>query len=125
MTQWRRMEEAMARMRYGFTNGVMVSSELSSEMALSALSISITTRTERESVEALTLPLVKYSHGAADKSIPSTKLFTLKSFHSGHCDQVLSYSKVTSVWPSPVSAIVYHQTKMPTVARPTYIPMTM
>jgi hypothetical protein len=48
----------------------MTNRELSSERALRALSISITTNTERLRVLALTLPLVKYSHGFFEKSIP-------------------------------------------------------
>jgi hypothetical protein len=43
-------------------------------MALSALSISTTTRTERDRVDALTLPSTKYLQGSFCKSIPSIKL---------------------------------------------------
>lgn len=56
---WRPMDHVMARRRYGLTNGDMVNRELSSEMAFKALSISMTTRTESERVEALTFPVVK------------------------------------------------------------------
>ena len=53
------IDPAMAKRRYGLTNGDMVRSELSSEMAFSALSISITTSTERDRVDALIVPSVK------------------------------------------------------------------
>lgn len=57
--KWRAMEPQIAKIKYGFTKGVWDKRELSSEIAFRALSISITTKTERESVEALTLPLTK------------------------------------------------------------------
>jgi hypothetical protein len=41
------------------TNGLIVSKLLSSEIAFKALSISIMTRTERDRVDALTLPAWK------------------------------------------------------------------
>ena len=63
MNQWRPMDTKQATMSHKFTKGVIVRSELSSEIALKALSISMTTRTERDSVDALTLPSVKYLHG--------------------------------------------------------------
>ena len=44
-------------------NGLMVNKELSSEMAFRAFSISITTSTESDRVEALILPCVKYEQG--------------------------------------------------------------
>jgi hypothetical protein len=46
----------------------------------------MTTRTERLRVLALTLPLVKYSHGFFEKSIPK-KLETSKPVQWGHSDQ--------------------------------------
>ena len=63
ITQWSTIELAMAAINHGFTIGVIVNSELSSEIAFRAFSISITTSTDRERVEALTLPSVKYLHG--------------------------------------------------------------
>jgi hypothetical protein len=71
------------------TNGLAVKSELSSEIALRAFNISIITRTESERVEALTFPSVKYLHGSAYKSSPSTKLTGAKSSFDqvGHSPQ--------------------------------------
>lgn len=63
MTQCRINELAMARRRYGLMKSPDSRRELSSEMALSALSISIRTRTESERVDALIFPAVKYWHG--------------------------------------------------------------
>jgi hypothetical protein len=71
---WRPMELDMARRRYGLTNGLMVRRELSSEIALRAFNISITTRTDRDKVDAFTFPSTKYLHGSFCKSIPSIKL---------------------------------------------------
>lgn len=53
----------------------MVSNELSSDKAFKALNISITTKTDKLKVLALTLPLVKYSQGLLEKSMPRM-LFT-------------------------------------------------
>lgn len=71
---WRPTAHAMAKSKYTLTNGLMVKSELSSEIALRALSISIITRTDRDRVDAFTFPSVKYLHGSCERSIPSTKL---------------------------------------------------
>lgn len=49
----------MASKRYGFINIVITKRELSSDMALSAFNISITTKTLRDRVLAFTLPTVK------------------------------------------------------------------
>jgi len=67
----------------------MVSRELSSEMAFKAFNISMTTSTERDSVEAFTLPDTKYSHGFLVRSNPSIKLAGVNSSldHLGHSDQ--------------------------------------
>jgi len=81
------VELKVAAIRYRLVKGVTTSNELSSLSALYALNISIITRTERESVAAFTFPLVKYSQGWLYKSIPSIKLFTLKSVQAGHSDQ--------------------------------------
>lgn len=74
----------------------MVTSELSSESAFKALNISMTTRTDRLRVLALTLPLVKYSQGFLEKSKWS-KLFGWKDplGHEGHSLQFLSYDHAT------------------------------
>jgi len=72
--KWSPMETAIATMRYGLTNGCITNKELSSEIAFNALSISITTKTESDRVDALTLPTVKYVHGFWEKSRPSIKL---------------------------------------------------
>lgn len=58
--KWRPIDPAIASKRYGFTNGLIVRSELSSDIALSALSISITTKTDKDKVDAFTLPETKY-----------------------------------------------------------------
>jgi hypothetical protein len=60
---------------------------LSSDRALRAFSISMTTSTERLSVLALTFPFVKYSHGFLEKSNPP-KLFTWR-LPAGHCGHSL------------------------------------
>lgn len=70
MTACPRIDPAIARIRYGLIHGGIVIKELSSESAFNALNISITTRTERLKVLALTFPLVKYSQGFAEKSNP-------------------------------------------------------
>ena len=62
-----------------FTNGFIVSSELSSEIAFRAFSISITTRTESDKVDALIFPSVKYLHGSAYKSSSGMKFTGLNS----------------------------------------------
>lgn len=69
-----------------FTNGFMVTSELSSEIALRAFSISITTSTDRDRVEALTFPSVKYLHGSWLRSSSGMKLAGENSslVHVGH-----------------------------------------
>ena len=78
----------IARMRYGLIQGGITNSELSSDSAFRALSISITTKTESDKVHAFTFPLVKYSQGLAVKSSPS-KLATEKpSFQEGHSLQL-------------------------------------
>lgn len=64
------IEPIMAKMRYGLIQGGIVIRELSSDKALRALNISITTKTDKLRVEALTFPLVKYSQGLFEKSIP-------------------------------------------------------
>lgn len=53
---WRPMDQLMAKRSHGLTNGLIVSKELSSEMALRALSISITTKTDSDRVDALIFP---------------------------------------------------------------------
>jgi len=59
ITQCKKIELRIAAINQKFTNGVIVSRLLSYEIALSALSISITTRTDRLKVDALTLPSTK------------------------------------------------------------------
>lgn len=83
------MEAKMARRSQGLTQGGIMSRELSSERAFIALSISITTRTERLRVLALTLPLVKYSQGFLEKSKPP-KFLTVKPVQLGHSLQLES-----------------------------------
>merc|ERR1719486_1372443 len=64
-----RMLTNMATSSQGFAHGGICSNDPSSERALRALSISITTSTESERVEAVALPLaVKYAHGSLLKS---------------------------------------------------------
>lgn len=63
MIAWSAIELRIAAMSHRLTKGDIVKRELSSEMALRALSISMTTSTDRLRVEALTLPSVKYLHG--------------------------------------------------------------
>jgi hypothetical protein len=53
----------MAKRRYGLSQIPDSRRELSSEIALRAFNISISTRTESDKVEALILPYVKYEHG--------------------------------------------------------------
>lgn len=60
----------IAKIRYGLIQGGITSKELSSDRAFKAFNISITTRTDSERVLALIFPLVKYSHGFAEKSRP-------------------------------------------------------
>jgi hypothetical protein len=83
---WRPIEAKIAKIKYGLMNGDIVSSELSSEIALSAFNISITTRTERDRVDAFIFPDVKYEHGLFAKSCPSIKLTGENSSfgHDGH-----------------------------------------
>ena len=92
------IEPIMAKMRYGLIHGGIVTKELSSDKALSALNISMTTNTDKLNVDALTFPLVKYSHGLFEKSIPP-KLFTWNDSlgHDGHSDQFESCFHVTWV----------------------------
>ena len=52
-------DENMARISHGLIHGGMITREMSSDSALHALNISITTSTVKESVIALTLPVVK------------------------------------------------------------------
>ena len=52
-------DENIANRSHGLIQGGITNSEISSEMALHALNISITTSTVRESVEAFNLPVVK------------------------------------------------------------------
>ena len=52
-------ETSIATRRYGLRHGGMVTRDPSSESALSALNISIATRTVSESVDAFTLPASK------------------------------------------------------------------
>jgi len=79
------IEPAIAKMRYGLIQGGITISELSSDRAFNAFIISITTKTERDSVEAFTLPLVKYSHGFLVKSKLSKLLGVKLPFgHAGH-----------------------------------------
>jgi hypothetical protein len=106
ITIWRNVEKRTAAIRYGLVKGVTMSSELSSDSALRALSISIITSTDRDRVHALTLPLVKYSQPLLEKSKPS-KLLGWKPFQPGHSLQWESYCHVTREWPSPVSAYKY------------------
>lgn len=54
------MDQAIAARSHGLMNGLIVNSELSSEMAFNEFNISITTKTLKERVLALTLPAVKY-----------------------------------------------------------------
>ena len=70
MNIWDPMDATMATINQGLIHGGITKSELSSDKAFNALSISITTNTERLRVLALTLPLVKYSQGFLLKSIP-------------------------------------------------------
>ena len=56
MTKWRPKETAIATRSHGLTHGGIVTSEPSSEIALSALNISMVTRTERDIVLAVSLP---------------------------------------------------------------------
>ena len=71
MRKWRPKETAMAASSQGFLVGGTVSSELSSERALRALNISMATRTDRESVEALALPAAaKRSQGSERETRP-------------------------------------------------------
>ena len=83
MKRWLPIDATIARSNQGFTHGGITKRELSSERAFKALSISITTSTERLRVLALTLPFVKYSQGFFEKSIPP-KLLTVKPVHDGH-----------------------------------------
>ena len=63
MTKCMPMEKPMATRSHGLAHGGIWSSDESSESAFSALSISITTSTERDMVEAVALPAaVKYAH---------------------------------------------------------------
>ena len=57
MTMCIPMEKAIATSSQGLAHGGIVRREESSLRALSAFNISMTTRTERESVEAVDLPL--------------------------------------------------------------------
>lgn len=120
----RNVENNIARIRQRLVNGVTTRSELSSDSALRALSISMITRTDRLRVLAFTLPLVKQSQGLLVKSYPS-KLLGWNPFHEGHSLQWESQCHETRVCPSPVSANRYQQIKIPTVANPTYIPITI
>jgi len=54
-----------ATIKEGFRNGPTVRSELSSDKALKALNISITTNTVKERVEAFYFPNVKYLQGCS------------------------------------------------------------
>merc|ERR1712023_430290 len=86
-------DAAIAASSHGLTHGGMVTSEPSSEIALSALNISIVTRTDSDSVDALTFPSVKYLHGLCfsvsnSPMTPSplkSKSSGLKSVHSLAC----------------------------------------
>lgn len=55
----RESDHTIASSNQRFTKGVILSRELSSEMAFSALSISIKTNTDRLRVDAFTLPYMK------------------------------------------------------------------
>ena len=72
--KWAPIEAAIAKSKYGFTSGLILNKESSSDIAFNALNISITTRTDNDNVEAFTFPIVKYKHGFFYKSIPSMKL---------------------------------------------------
>merc|ERR1719263_1876127 len=106
MTKWRPKETNIASRSHGLAHGGIWRREPSSERALRALSISMTTRTEREKVEAVALPLVKYSHGLAERSMPTPlaahwrKSGVYEPYgKSAHLPQDASWLKVTSGWP--------------------------
>jgi len=89
ITQWSDKLRIIAPISHMFLHGGIWMRDPSSESALSALSISIVTNTDRDSVLALTLPSVKYEHGLSLKSKVS-KLLTLKPSQVGHSDQFRS-----------------------------------
>lgn len=74
MSPWDTNDENMARSSHKFVHGGYYSSELSSDKALSALNISMATKTDNESVDAFRLPIVKMSHGVSGWMVmtPST-----------------------------------------------------
>lgn len=89
----------MATSSHGLHHGGICSRLPSSESALSALSISIVTSTESESVDAVVLPSWKYAHGLAERStLPNEAGW--KSVQVGHWPQCESWSKVTRLWPA-------------------------
>lgn len=84
------IEAAIANNKYGLTSGLILNNDSSSEIAFKAFNISITTRTDRDSVDAFTFPIVKYKQGLLCKSTPSIKLtgWKLSFGQDGHYPQL-------------------------------------
>lgn len=132
MRQCRPNEIDMAMRSHAFLQGGMVTKLLSSERAFRELNISIATSTESDNVIAFTLPLPKYSQGFEKviRRLPAMNGVALKFDHDEHSPQLRSCDNSTRVCPSltrliPMKdACVYHNIKIPTVAIPTYVPIT-
>mmetsp|Transcript_8391 Transcript_8391/g.23317 ORF Transcript_8391/g.23317 Transcript_8391/m.23317 type:complete len:221 (-) Transcript_8391:2765-3427(-) len=107
ITKCTAMEPQQARTSQGLVQGGIWIREPSSERALNALSISMTTRTVNESVEALTLPAVKYEQGSFSK-LRSRKGRGLKASQEEHFPQVMRSVKGTRVcWSGAVRSKEY------------------
>jgi len=102
ITQWVKIDEKIASINHGFVVIGIVSKEDSSEIALHALNISITTNTVKDSVTGFRFPVVKYKQAFLVKSNP-LKLFTVKSVHFSQSDQVVSLLHSIRLWPSVCS----------------------
>ena len=92
-------ETDIASSSHGLDQTGTLSSELSSGSALAALYISMATRTESESVDALTLPAAKYSHAPPKDTVdpPAVNGLARNPRHVGQLSQFLSCSNVMAV----------------------------
>mmetsp|Transcript_8292 Transcript_8292/g.20949 ORF Transcript_8292/g.20949 Transcript_8292/m.20949 type:complete len:254 (+) Transcript_8292:214-975(+) len=136
ISAWSPKDIIIATMSQGLIHGGMTMREMSSLRALHALNISITTSVVSDSVLALILPSLKYSHAflpvKSYDTPPAVNLDPLNSLglHLAQSPQCLSWSNVTGVCPSwdrsmPMNSVCVNQmANTPTVAAPTYRPTT-
>lgn len=90
-------EPAMATSKNGLAKIPISKREASSDKALTALNISIITKTVKDKVEAFYFPQVKYKQGSSS-NLYSKKFLIVKPYQSLHSVKFLSYSKEINWW---------------------------